>query len=827
MNKKLFYILLCLPIWSFAFTVGDTVWNDVNQDWEQNIDEQGYANVTVELYTEARVKLKTTQTDVNGKYRFTNVSEGDYYVEIVLPNGVNTVTDNGIDFWVDQDRLDINFGITSDTVTIPTINNKISGVVWNDYNKNKEFDNREHTLNAITVELYNLWGRKLQTTFTNEDGQYEFNNLDSDDYVVSVVVSNGMELVTLNNLEYWVDRNITDINFGLYKQTKGVTINEVLAANASSNLDPDYKQFSDWIELYNNEDYEIDISDYTLSDDANDLEKWYIPKGTKIPSHGYLVIWADGEYDNQLALHSNFKLSQKGESLFFSNDSGTIVDSIKFSKQEGDISCAKVNNKIVYMNPTPNAENSVIHTSSKRSKKPKFLIKSGFYNRVQTLRLSQVNGGTMYYTTDGSIPTESSTKYTQAIQVNKTMVVRAMALENGKFSSSIENKTYFMNENITLPVVSIAINEEYLNDDNIGIYKNYNERWMRSGSIEYFKDGKSKFSENIGVRIFGGQTRQYAQKSLAIFAKKKYGAKSIKYALFPDKPTIKKVKSFVLRNSGNDWGHTMMKDGLVHSIVKGQMDIDYQSYHPSVVFLNGKYWGIHNIREKTNEDYLEANHGVDSKKVDLLAAQYEVSEGSNQDYKTLLFYIKNNSLADNAKYNLVASKMDIDEYINYMIVEIYGGNIDWPYSNIKYWKEQSANGKWRWILYDTDRTFENIDEDTFNLLLDPVGAEEPNPPWSTFLFRNLMKNDGFKTKFLNTFKVHLDTTFSPARIDAIIVEMKNRLKPEIQRHFTKWPKISPTDWENGNYDSVAGLQEFALGRSAAIKRLMLNYFNVN
>lgn len=477
------------------------------------------------------------------------------------------------------------------------------------------------------------------------------------------------------------------------------------------------------------------------------------------------------------------------------------------------------------MEPTPNMPNGKTYTSSKRAKAPTISLKSGFYNGTQTIKLSQKNGGDIYYTTDGSIPTKASKKYTNPFNINKTTVVRAIAFENGKFKSKVSNNTYLINENITLPVVSIAMNDEYLNDNDIGIYKNYNERWMRAGSIEYIKDGKSKFSENVGIRIFGGQTRAYAQKSLAIFAKARFGAKSIKYRLFPDKKNIKKVKSFVLRNSGNDWGYSMMKDGLVHNIVKDNMDIDYQSYHPTVVFLNGKYWGIHNIREKINEDYIEANHGVDSKKIDLLEGdEYEVKEGSNDAYIELMEYIKNHSLANDNNYNYVKSKIDIDEYINYMITETYVGNIDWLYNNIKYWREQSNSAKWRWILYDTDDSFDDVDFDSIAFVLEENGPPEPNPPRATFLFRSLIKNTTFKEKFIGTFISHLNTTFKPTRIDNIITIMKNIIKPEIQRHFDKWGRVSPDDWESG---SIQELRDFSLYRADTMRELLSTHFHLN
>jgi len=600
-----------------------------------------------------------------------------------------------------------------------------------------------------------------------------------------------------------------------------VIINEVLVSNASTNLDPDYKQYSSWVELYNSTDRVIDLAGYALSDDKDDPQKWEIPVGTKIKAKQYLLIWTDKEYDDIKALHTNFKLSYKGEELLLSDSDENIIDSIKFFKQKGDISCTVEDNKIVYMEPTPNKPNGKKYTTYKRSKKPTFSLSSGFYNGEQRLTLSQIDEGDIYYTTDGSIPTESSSKYTNAISIDKTTIVRAIRFEDGKFRSEVNNRTYLIDENITLPVISIGLNDEYLYDSNTGIYTNYAERWMKAGSVEYIKDGQSKFSENVGIRIFGGQTRAYAQKSLAIFAKARFGAKSIKYRLFPDKNYIRKVKSFVLRNSGNDWGYTMMKDGLVHSIVKDKMNIDYQSYQPTVVFLNGKYWGIHNIREKTNEDYIEANHGVDSKNIDLLESENEVSEGSNEAYLDLLDYIGDNSLEDDIHYEYVKSKIDIEEYINYMIVEMYVGNIDWLYNNIKYWRERTDNGKWRWILYDTDDSFDEVDFDSVKFVLEKNGPDESNPEWATFLFRNLMKNSRFKSQFINTFKFHLNTTFEPSRIDGIITKLKNDIKPEIQRHFDKWKRRSSEDWETG---SIQELRDFSEERADVMRALLAKHF---
>ncbi len=906
---------LYIPSINNGYSVTGKVWNDTNQNWEQDADEEGIVNVMVELLTDKGQKVESTTTDTQGQYAFTNIEIGDYVIKVIPSNGMELITSNNLQKWVDKDKKGVDFGLY-----IPNENSgyTIGDRVWNDINQNWNQDAGEEGVANVTIELLTDKGKKLKSTTTDAQGKYAFTNIEIGDYIIKLIPSDGMELITSNNLEKWVEKDRLDVDFGVYKganngdvtapvivlngdstvrlkigtdyveegatatdnidgdisnniqidpnvdtskegnytvrysvsdaagnsatktrkvivskkivkppvPSSAITINEVLVSNASTNLDPDFKEYSGWVELYNHTDKRIDLKGYALSDDPDRPLKWEMPNGAKIDAGEYLLIWMDKEYDIANAIHASFKMSYKGEALTLYDSDEKLIDSITFPKQKGDISCAKVDNKIVYMVPTPNMPNGKTYTTSKRASDPSISLKSGFYNGTQRVKLSQKNGGDIYYTTDGSIPTKSSTKYSSAFSINKTTVVRAIAFENGKFKSEVSNSTYLINENITLPVVSIAINDEYLNDNDIGMYKNYTERWMRTGSIEYIKDGTSKFSENVGIRIFGGQTRAYAQKSLAIFAKARFGAKSIKYKLFPDK-NIKKVKSFVLRNSGNDWGYTMMKDGLVHNIVKDTMDIDYQSYQPTVVFINGKYWGIHNIREKTNEDYIEANHGVDSKNIDLLEGdEYEANEGSNDAYLELLEYIKNNSLEKNSNYNYVKSKIDIDEYINYMITETYVGNIDWLYNNIKYWREQSDTSKWRWILYDTDDSFDDINFDSMAFVLEENGPAEPNPPHATFLFRSLMQNVEFKEKFIGTFISHLNTTFRPLRIDSIITDMKNTIKPEIQRHFDKWGRVSPKDWENGSSGSIRALREFALDRAEVMRGLLSTHFNL-
>ncbi len=598
-------------------------------------------------------------------------------------------------------------------------------------------------------------------------------------------------------------------------------LSEVLVANTHTNLDPQYNEFSSWIELYNESAQTVHVGGYYLSDDSNNPKKWKIPGNPSIGAHRYLLIWADGKNSG---LHTNFKLKTSGESIVLSDNDGNIIESVDYPEQKSDISFGVQNGQINYMYPTPNAKNGQSYPNLILSKKPKFSLDSGFYNGSQTVELTQKNGATIYYTTDGSIPTKQSHKYTDPIIINKTTLIRARAYEDGKFPSGIKNRTYLIDEDISLPVMSIAINQEYLDDDKIGIYKNYKEDWMRPGSVEYIKDGKSQFSANVGIRINGNRSRRKPQKSLAFYAKSKYGTKSIDYPLFQYKPFIKKVKSFVLRNAGNDWEYSHMRDGLFHTLVKDTMDIDYLSYQPVIAFINGQYWGILNLREKPNEDYIEANHGVDAHNIDLLAFhKIEIKSGDDKDYRQLLSYLDTHPLTNSNNYQYVKSQVDIDELINYEITEIYIGNTDWPGGNIKYWKEKSPKGKWRWILYDTDFGFgymerDDVTKDTFEYAL-------KTDKTTTKIFRKLLENSDFKNRFISRFFTHLNSTFRPDRVIDIMEKLKGKIAPEMPRHNDFWKHYQ--SWMGPGLDNeVNKMEDYAKKRNAIVRSQLKQRFGL-
>jgi len=604
-------------------------------------------------------------------------------------------------------------------------------------------------------------------------------------------------------------------NMKLYAQLPQVVINEFLASNQNVIQDPDNSKYSDWVELYNTASEEINISGYFLSDNIDRPSKWQFPPDTKIQAQSYLLVWADGE---DIDLHSNFKISKSGEELLLCNPDTIGIDTVFFGSQVDDISFGRLAEDLTnfgyFSPPSPGAENKS-STLVGITQEPVFSIEGGFYSG--SVNFSFENSGEMeiYYSIDGTLPDNSSTLYSKTITIEKTTPVRAIAYESDKPPSRVITQTYFIDIPVNLPIISLATDPDNFFDDEIGIYitgvngrggycggvvSNVNQDWERPINIEFYEmDGDQEINQQAGVKIFGGCSRhRYAQKSLAFYARSDYGKGSFKYQFFKEKE-IDKFETFILRTSADDQVYTMFRDAAAQQLLASRMDADYQAYQPVVVYLNGEYWGIHNLREKLNEHYAAGNFGVAPDDVNLLAndgSSWATAHGSNADYTSMMNFVNNNNLAAQLNYDKVKGMMDVDQYIDYMCGHMYLAERDWPGNNIKFWKANSGQyNRWRWINFDLDQTltFNWITENMINKCTTTQGPGWPNPEWSTRLFRNLLKNQEFRNQFLNRYAWHMSTTFDSSRVISIIDSLAENIRPEIPNHINRWGgAIDPT-----------------------------------
>lgn len=532
--------------------------------------------------------------------------------------------------------------------------------------------------------------------------------------------------------------------------------------------------------------------------------------------------------------------------------------------------------------------------------------KSGFYDGEFLLQVSLENSQfssqkenvKIYYTLDGSEPNTGSYLYEDGIEiknrekdesiyskirdiadgyrppanVNKGTVVRCRAFIGDTPVSKIITATYFVGDDAknryTMPIVSLASDPYNLFDYNNGIYVkgeyydklfdpsleswelegNYTQRgreWEREAYIEYFEDGEAKFAQSVGIRIHGGATRTYPQKSLRLYARSEYGEEFIEYPIFGNKKIMEegnvadKFKTLLLRNGGNDTQSTIFRDAMMQSLVE-HTSLDIQAYKPVILFLNGEYWGIHNIRERFDKYYFEYYYGVSEEQLVLMEGDGEPVEGTEEDvayYRNMIDYIKNNSMADSRHYQHISTLIDIENFILYNVAQIFFDNTDWPGNNYNFWRVRKESydkdapyghdGRWRWILYDTDFGFGlypyygGYRNDTLSHATKAGETEWPNPDWSTFLLRNLLENEEFKNQFINTFAHHLNTSFKPEYVKERIMEFKNFLEPEINEHNSRWRA-----WGNWNAN-VNVLLEFAQKRPDFQREHIKSFFNLD
>lgn len=612
-------------------------------------------------------------------------------------------------------------------------------------------------------------------------------------------------------------------------------INEIMASNNNTLADRD-GDFPDWIEIYNPGGTTINLENWALSDDENQPRKWIFPT-TNLAPGGIKLIFASGKnYVSEAPFfHTNFKIKASGEALILSDSVGSVVDRIITGTLATDLSWGRQPDGAAdwyfFNAPTPDASN----TSTGFSAFPdpvEFSHPGGFYNNTISLELrTNSPSAEIRYTSDYSEPTLDSRLYTGPISITRTGVVRARTFETGLLPGKVASQTFIFNENITLPVISLATNREHLFDNQTGIYINYWDDWERPIHFEMFEpDGRQVVNVDAGIKIGGGLTRRRPQKAFRIYFRSEYGANNVHYQFFPDMPVFD-FSTLFLRNSGNDWDQAHFRDGFIQTLVR-DLDIDTQAFRSSVIFLNGQYWGILNIRERLTEDYLAAHYSVDPDNVDLLeivhtTSQIQVIEGDADKFDAMYNFIIENNLSQKEAYQQVQTLLDVSNFMDYVITEIYSRNMDWPTNNVKIWREKTENSKFRFMLFDLDWSYgysqirqgerETYKANTLTRALDPDGLYIPR------ILTKLLENDSFKHEFINRFAEYFNTIFAPQHALEVMHRLQAILEPEMQRHYDRFKTDPISVW----YQSIEIMEEFAQKRPRYIRQYIQDYFNLS
>ncbi len=417
--------------------------------------------------------------------------------------------------------------------------------------------------------------------------------------------------------------------------------------------------------------------------------------------------------------------------------------------------------------------------------------------------------------------------YIPDFNIFKGTVVRARAYKTGALTSSIKTHSYFISpqgtDRFSIPVISISLDEDKFFEYNNGIYVagadfdnwrlnnpdtpamyNANGNYDRSGDtteqighFNYFVNGNEVLNQQVGIRINGGGTRAFQHKSLRLYARSELGAGTFNCPIFPNE-NYNSYKRLVLRNSGNDFFNTYYKDAFTHELVE-KTGLDNQAYQPSVVFLNGEYWGMLNIRERLDRHYFERKYGIVEADIEILEDGYQVDEGSDVHFQAMYSFMENNTLADESNYDYINTQMDVENFRDYFITNIFIQNTDWPGWNTLFWRKNTAfdpgapygnDGRWRTAIKDTDAGFGLMldvnDHNTLEFATATDGPEWPNPEWSTLILRKLLENESFELSFINRFADMMNTFFLPERVIALSNQFAAVIEPEIAQQINRW-----------------------------------------
>ena len=575
-----------------------------------------------------------------------------------------------------------------------------------------------------------------------------------------------------------------------------LVINEVMASNTGEVMSPAIN-FDSWIEVYNPNDTGVNLGGMYLSNDASNPTLWQMPYNIGvIPAKGFKVIWlGSNEIKSDQA---PFKLDCDGGTIILSDKDGQPIVKQNYPEAMSRTSYARKTDGGDEWGwtstPTPEATNTTAVFAKDRLKAPVVNQGSQLFNGSLTIQVEIPEGATLRFTKDGSVPTPSSAISTRGqFTISETTNFVFRLFQNGYLPSVPVTRSYIKtNDKYTIPVISIVGDQRYFTDPKIGIDcegdgtngkpgngqdqpRNWNMDWDRPVNFSYLSpDGQMLFNQDVNIAVSGGWTRQINPRSLKLKSNKIFdGQNRFDFSFFPQKPYIRN-KQLVLRNGGNDyWSNSArFMDGALETIIqRSGIDVDCQSYVPIIEYVNGELRGVLNMREPNNDKYAYANFGYDDEELDAFENK-EFKNGNDEAYKRLCQL--STDVNGPGVYEQIKTLLDVDEFINYMAVELFIGNDDWPENNVKAYRSQ-LDGRFRFISFDLDYAF-NPWGRTISTL-NTYGQNNDKRVEMVVMFLNLLKHEGFRKQFIDTFCLVAGSVFEVERANSIVDELLADVKP--------------------------------------------------
>ena len=609
----------------------------------------------------------------------------------------------------------------------------------------------------------------------------------------------------------------SSVGFTEYMGVGGFNPSSVYISEACSVTAPRSHEM-DWVELYNPSSSAVTLAGWHLSDSRSQLDKYELSAVT-IPANGYAAVNCSASVLDQWASPAPFNLSPAGETVYLTDADGSVVDVFETGALRNGVTSGRENGstngeRVFFSRPTKGARNPdtcLLATAAA----PVFSVTELYHTSPFTVELTSRNeDAVIRYTLDGSKPDSESEVYTGPITVSSNTVLRAVTFVPGRVESSCSTATYLFETPHTIPVVTLAMDPA----DFAAVYavsRPFVPVVERECSLSFFEtDGTPGIETPAGVRVSGASTRAYAQKSLGIYFRAGYGRSKVTYPFFGS-DYITTFAGLVLRNAGQDWGGARIRDSFTSTAVL-DMNIDASPATFVAVYVNGEYWGLYDLKENMNEDYLEAHFGIDPDTVNMIQRNNGELKGTNTDFLRVRAYCVQSGEVipmTDSRYQQFRQWVDVESFADYLIGRQYFPDADM--FNQKYWRTNDYSVRWRAIFYDSDFALTNATSDVLHCYFDVGGTPSANGSLTYFDIQcGLKSNDkwrhDFMVRFIYVTKYYLKTD----RLLSILDGMSAAMEPEISRQVARWSHPeSLWKWKS----EVANLRQMIIDRPGYLK----------
>ena len=490
---------------------------------------------------------------------------------------------------------------------------------------------------------------------------------------------------------------------------------------------------------------------------------------------------------------SDFKISTE-ENVYLWDTEGNLIDEVRIEGINTNNSIGRFPDGAEYLGimlrPSPGRANN--GTQLGYLERANVDVKPGKYFGPQQIKiLNNYEDIYIYYTTDGSEPSDTLEKYSgEIIEIESTSVLKVKMYKDGYISGGTEYFNYILNETTNLPVIAVSSDPDNFFAKYYGIFNDRNiQRDIEiPGHFHYFNSDGSEFYSKMGIKTHGSTSKLLVpMKSMRFYARNRYGDNKFQYPFFNKQ--YSEYKRLVLRNAGQDWYYSYLRDVFVNLLALKLDSNLAAAIQPCVVYLNGKYWGLMYLQERVDEKMISSQYDINDDDINTFEDTDKISNGSFEDLESLLDTLELLDLSNPNDVEYVKSRIDINNFCNYGAVRFFSLIIDWPCLNQKYWQSDEMDSKYRWIVYDSDISC-------------ALSGQENNfgnfyPPNCLFakMFNFLIKDEDFRTIFINHYCDLLNTVFDQSKTLSLLDSLSNLISPEINRHREKWEE-SCDNWEN-------------------------------